>query len=158
MARPLHCASAQMTTGLRGTPDVWSDRFRPSRSRSWAGPTLLFGMMLLAAPGRAAAQATAPSMEDLIGKAERQGTMRVIVELKMDLSGPPTRESIAAAQDLVIQELAGTNHRVLRRFTTIPFLGLEVSADALRRLPGSAHVAGIREDMVLRPQGAPAKP
>jgi hypothetical protein len=115
-------------------------------------------MMLLAAPGRAAAQATPPSMDDLIAKAERQGTLRVIVELKMDLSGPPTRESIAAAQDLVIQELAGTNHRVLRRFTTIPFLGLEVSADALRRLPGSPHVAGIREDMVLRPQGAPAKP
>jgi hypothetical protein len=137
---------------------VWSDHFRPSGSGGWPGPTLLFGMMLLAAPGRAAAQATAPSMEDLIGKAERHGTLRVIVELKIDSSGPPTRESIAAAQDLVTEELAGTSHRVLRRFTTIPFLGLEVSADALRRLPGSAHVAGIREDMVLRPQGAPAKP
>ena len=137
---------------------MWSERFRPSRSSGWPGPTLLFGMMLLAAPGRAAAQATPPSMGDLIAKAERQGTLRVIVELKMDSSGPSTRESIAAAQDLVIQELAGTNHRVLRRFTTIPFLGLEVSADALRRLSGSAHVSRIREDMVLRPQGAPAKP
>jgi hypothetical protein len=52
----------------------------------------------------------------------------------------------------------GTNHRVLRRFTTIPFLGLAVSADALRRLAGSLFVGGIREDTMLRPQGFRATP
>jgi hypothetical protein len=136
---------------------VRSDRFRPLRSGGWPGPTLLFGMMLLAAPGRAAAQATAPSMDDLIAKAERQGTLRVIVELKIDPSGSPSAAAIAEVQDRVLGELAGTNHRVLRRFTTIPFIGLEASADALRRLGGSPSVAGIREDRLRAPlaPGAP---
>jgi hypothetical protein len=92
-------------------------------------------------------------MDELIAKAVRQETLRVIVELKVDSPAPQSREAITEAQDRVLAELAGTNHRVLRRFTTIPFIGLEVSADALRRLAASARVAGIREDMVLRPQG-----
>ena len=53
----------------------------------------------------------------------------------------------------MLQELTGTGHRVLRRFTTIPFMAIEAAPDALRRLAASPHVAGLREDMVLRPQG-----
>jgi hypothetical protein len=112
-------------------------------------------MVLLAGP--AAAQVAVPSTEELIAKAAREGPLRVIVELRAD-SGPPSRESIAAAQDLVLQELAGTSHRVIRRFTTIPFLALEASVDALRRLAASPRVAGVREDQVLRPPRAPATP
>ena len=81
----------------------------------------------------------------------------MIVELKIDRS-PPSREAIAQAQDEVLQELVGTGHRVLRRFTTVPFIGLEVSADALRRLGRSVRVSGIREDRLRAPQrpaGAP---
>ncbi|MCI0549250.1 MAG: hypothetical protein L0027_18445, partial [Candidatus Rokubacteria bacterium] len=91
-------------------------------------------------------------------KATRQGTLRVIVEVVPEGSAPYTREAIAQAQDLVLQELRGTTHRVLRRYATIPFLGLAVSADALGRLAGSLFVAGIREDMVLRPQRSPSSP
>jgi len=90
-------------------------------------------------------------MDDLIAKAERQGTLRVIVELKLDPSGTPDRAAIAEAQDLVVAELSGTNHRVLRRFTTVPFIGLEVSPDALRRLRQSPRVIGIREDRLRAP-------
>jgi hypothetical protein len=115
-------------------------------------------MVLLAVPTPASAQAATPSIEDLIAKAAREGSLRVIVELRTDPSGPSTRESIVAAQDLVIQELAGTGYRVLRRFTTIPFLGLAVSADALRRLARSPRVGRITEDMVLQPQGVPSSP
>jgi len=113
---------------------------------AWPSPALLFGLVLLAGP--TAAQVIPPSIDDLIAKATREGSLRVIVELKTDPS--PTREAIAAAQDLVLQELAGTRHRVLRRFTTIPFIALEASADTLQRLAGSLFVGGIREDRPLR--------
>jgi hypothetical protein len=136
------------------------------RSNSWSprdrrrfGPAILFGITLLTGAAAAHAQvATPPTIDELAAKAARQGPLRVIVELKLDPPGPPTREAIARAQDQVLQELAGTDHRVLRRFTAIPFMGIEMSENALRRLGGSAHVAGVREDMVLRPQGPARTP
>ena len=133
---------------------MWS-----SGDRCRLGMAVLLGIALLVEAGTAAAQAAVPStIDDLIAKATRQGSLRVIVEVKIDASGPPTLETIAQAQDRVLQELAGTTHRVLRRFTTIPFIGMETSADSLRRLGASAHVAGVREDMVLRPQGSGGTP
>jgi hypothetical protein len=137
---------------------MWGDRARTPKTGAWPGPALLFGLMLLAAPGRTAAEVTAPALEELITNATRQGTLRVIVELKIDPPRPPSREAIAEAQDGLLAELAGTRHRVIRRFTTVPFIALEVSADALRRLAGSLRVTGIREDQVSRPQSAPATP
>jgi len=115
-------------------------------------------MMLLAAPGRAAAQVTAPTIDELVAKAERQGTLRVIVQLKVDSTGLPTGAAITDTQDRLLAELGGTSHRLIRRFSTVPFIALEVSADALRRLAASSRVSGISEDTVLRPQGAPATP
>jgi hypothetical protein len=115
-------------------------------------------MLLLAAPGPTAGQVTVPTIDELIAKAERQGTLRVIVELTLDSTASPTGATIADAQDRLLAELGGTSHRLIRRFSTVPFIALEVSADALRRLAGSPRVAGIREDQVLRPQGAPGTP
>ena len=137
---------------------------RPSGQRKAPGQLsglgLWLGMILLLLAGRttAAAQTAPPTYDELLAKAARQGTLRVIVEVLPDGPAPPTREAIAHAQDRVLQELAGTDHRVLRRYATIPFLGLAVSADALRRLAGSLFVGGIREDMVLRPQRSPGSP
>ena len=82
----------------------------------------------------------------------------MVVELKIDPPGRWSREAITQAQDRVLWELAGTSHRLLRRFTTIPFVGMEVTADALTRLGASAYVAGVREDMALRPQGSRKTP
>jgi hypothetical protein len=106
----------------------------------------------------AGAQGPSPTYDELFAKAARQGTLRVIVEVLPEGSAPYTREAITQAQDRVLQELAGTSHRVLRRFSTIPFLGLAVSSEALRRLAGSLFVGGIREDTMLRPQGFRATP
>lgn len=139
--------------------DGQGDRLSSSSVGLPLGLALLLGIAVLTGAGTAAAQTTPPpTIEELVAKATRQGTLRVIVELKIDPPGPPSPEAIGQAQDHVLQELAGTSHRVLRRFTTIPFMGLVVSADALRRLGGSAHVASVREDKVLRPQGSPASP
>lgn len=106
----------------------------------------------------AAAQAAPTPVEELIGRATRDGTVRVIVEVRPDAGTPPTPDAIRAAQDRVLQELAGVDHRVLRRYRTIPFLTLAASADALRRLAASPWVAGIREDLVRRPQGSTGSP
>ena len=129
---------------------------RPPSPR--VGLALLLGITLLTGAETGAAQTFPPTIEELVAKATRQGPLRVIVELKIDPPGPPSREGIAQAQDQVLQELAGTSHRVLRRFATVPFIGLEASADALRRLGGSAHVAGIREDRLRAPQGPAGTP
>jgi hypothetical protein len=120
----------------------------------------VLGVILLAAGWTATAAQTLPSMtiDDLIAKATRPGTLRVIVEIRVDPSGPPSREAVAQEQDRLLQELSGTGHRVLRRFATIPFISLEVAPDALRRLATSIHVAGVREDMVRQPQDAPRTP
>lgn len=106
----------------------------------------------------ASAQPASPGFDELLDKAARQGSVRVIVELRVDEPAPVSAEAIGRAQDLVLRDLAGADHRVLRRFSTIPFLGLEVSPEALRRLAASAVVVGIREDRILRPQGGTGSP
>jgi hypothetical protein len=123
-----------------------------------SGWAILIGLVLIIVSRTTGAQTSPPAYDELFAKAARQGTLRVIVEVLPEGSAPYTREAITQAQDRVLQELVGTNHRVLRRFTTIPFLGLAVSADALRRLAGSLFVGGIREDTMLRPQGFRATP
>lgn len=121
-----------------------------------AAPALLIA--LLAGAWSVSAQTPQPSIDELVAKAARQGSLRVVVELRIDAPGPPSREAIAQTQDLVLQELAGTSHRVIGRFATIPFLGLIVSAEALQRLAGSLFVAGIREDLVMRLPGPRPSP
>jgi hypothetical protein len=134
---------------VRGSASVRTARRRRAAS-IWPARSLLVGIALLRAVEAGSAQTAPPTYDELIAKAARQGTLRVIVEVLPDGPAPPTREAIAQAQERVIQELSGTEHRVLRRFATIPFLGLLVSPEALRRLTGSLFVAGIREDIVLR--------
>lgn len=116
-----------------------------------AGGAPALVIALLTGAWSVSAQTPQPSIDELVAKAARQGSLRVVVELRIDAPGPPSREAIAQAQDLVLQELAGTYYRVLRQFTTIPFLGLEVSADALRTLAVSGGVVGVREDKLRAP-------
>jgi hypothetical protein len=82
----------------------------------------------------------------LLARAETEGSVRVIVELSVEPN------SIGSAQDLVVQSLQGTRHRVTRRYQMVPLLGLEVSPEALRRLARLPAVRNIQEDQVLTPQ------
>ena len=141
-----------------GRPGPAASRERGRKPGSPSVLVLALGIVLLAPSPIRASQAPPSGLDDLIDKATRQGALRVIVEVLPEGPAPHSREAIAKAQDLVIQELGGTTHRILRRYTTIPFMGLAVSADALRRLGGSLYVGSIREDTLLRPQGSPASP
>ena len=134
---PLEAAEQWLAPGACPIP-AWS-----LRGVSFVLATVL---LMVAGAGAAPAQIDPPSIDELVAKAARQGTLRVIVEVLPDGSAPYTSEAIAQAQDRVLQELAGTSHRVIRRYATIPFLGLTVSVDALRRLAGSRSVGGLRED------------
>ena len=101
-------------------------------------------------------------------KASAEGAVRVIVQLRAsalpegELSGAEAvasqRRAIASAQSAVLTELAGTSHRVIRTFETIPFLALDVSPGALQALEGSALVVGMEEDRLDSPQRTPNRP
>ena len=82
---------------------------------------------------------------DLLQKAWNEGTVRVIVELGGVNADPRVRllsqAAVAAQRGRIASDraalraaLTGLRHRVLREFTTIPYVGLEVDYDALRVL------------------------
>ncbi|MCH7746348.1 MAG: S8 family serine peptidase [Chloroflexi bacterium] len=58
------------------------------------------------------------------------------------------RQSIQTAQSAVLSELAATNFNVTARFTTIPFLALEVSGEGLAALESSNLIVDIQEDRI----------
>lgn len=85
-------------------------------------------------------------------KAQTEGAARVIVQLDVVIQPEGNldstravlaqRQAIATTQSQVLAELAGTSHRLVRQFETIPFLALEVALDALAALERSAWVGG----------------
>lgn len=106
--------------------------------------------------------------QELYRKASSLGSVRVIVHLRVDARsegefGRPEaaasqQQAIAAAQALILRELAGTGYRVVRTYETIPFLALDVSLGALQALDESALVVGVEEDRLASPQHTPDHP
>ncbi len=110
-------------------------------------------------------------------QAESLGAARVLVELALgepfaaDAAGAAPAvdfrdeaqeaayvAAIAAAQDALMAELAGTQATAVRRYQTLPLLGLEVGTDALYRLPTLASVQNIWADEWLEPALADSVP
>ncbi|MBI4381269.1 MAG: S8 family serine peptidase, partial [candidate division NC10 bacterium] len=94
--------------------------------------------------------------EALYDKAAREGSVRVIVqfrattfpegELESAHAVASQRQGIAAMRGAALAELAGTSHRTIREFATIPFVALEVAPDAIAALEASPYVVGVEED------------
>jgi subtilisin len=105
---------------------------------------------------------------ELTQKMQAEGIVRVIVRLDVQISPEGTldslqtvevqRTAIVFAQSLLLAELAGTRHRVTRRFRTIPFLAMEVERDALAVLETSSFVLGVSEDFLNAPFLAQSAP
>ncbi len=124
---------------------------------------LLFILALLLLTQGHPAPIVAQSGKDvsaLVAQAQAQGHARVIVgvrvtyqpEGRLDARAIQTqRASIAQAQNALLNQLAAHNVRVTRRFTTIPYLALEVNANALNALATAANVTSIREDKPRKP-------
>jgi hypothetical protein len=125
-------------------------------------------LWLLAAQGCATAPTTSASaeVEPAVRSQASAGPVRVLVELRLtggfvpegEMTGPSgtrrQREDIARLQQTLVARLAGTRFRVVRRFETVPWIALEIHADALAALEGMPDVvARVREDSLSAPSG-----
>ena len=91
---------------------------------------------------------------ELRGALNRSPT-RVLVELRMPSNfdtGSASGSAIAFAQREVLSRLPPSHFSVIRRFETVPFLALEIDAEALRALENmGALVMRIVPDRPLAP-------
>src|SRR5262245_25624474 len=98
--------------------------------------------------------------EEIWQKARTTGVVDVIVNLNVPWKSlgyltPAERyalqDAIAAAQDKMLAELAGTKSRLISRFAYIPGLALEVGPDALAVLEKSNLVKTVEQSTGDRP-------
>lgn len=97
--------------------------------------------------------------EVLIDKARREGPQRIIVGLdsaflpegKLPYTAAVIqRQGISDRQSALMARLAGFNAKEQRRFKYIPFILLEVDADAIERLASLPMVRSLQEDVAER--------
>ncbi|HET9212801.1 MAG TPA: S8 family serine peptidase [Thermoanaerobaculia bacterium] len=124
--------------------------------------TLYFGASSPQSAQAAATQppSSRPPVATALREKARRDKVRVIVELTTPF-GPEgaltaaqataQRQGISGLQDTVLRKLAGQKVAMLGRYRHIPFLALEVDADALDLLSRLPQVAGIQEDYFQKP-------
>jgi subtilisin len=108
---------------------------------------------------RRSAEMTA-AFRSLIAKAETDGTVRIIVKLRTDFQPEGTmsiqavqsqRNTIAEVGDVLLARMTTFNVQGVKRFKTVPYIGMLVDADSLRYLENSADASNITEDLPLPP-------
>ena len=96
-----------------------------------------------------------PSASHLLQKAEREGSVRVIVRLRtdfvpegrLDRTGvADQRDEIESAQARLQENLQGAGYQTLREYQTIPYIALNVSPRALQAIQRSPLATDIVED------------
>ena len=125
---------------------------------------LLAGTFWLASTAITWASDGTPMIDPGVRAAVNQGAARVLVELQVaDGTRPeaelPTAEAvtrqraaIAAAQQAVVSRLVATRFSVLRQYTVVPMMALEIGADALAVLERAGNlVTRIRLDSTRMP-------
>jgi hypothetical protein len=94
-----------------------------------------------------------PVIDPEVRAAVARGPVRVIVEIR--LPDPSTadpgvqsmrEQAIVTVRQAILTRLSGTLHRLVRQYTTIPLLALEIGPDALLALETMG-------DLVVRVQG-----
>ena len=116
----------------------------------------VFGFVLSTAPlglfalAHASASLPALMIDPEIRREVSAGRSRVLVELRVESTDPG---AITAAQDRVLRNLPETHATLIRRYTSVPLLALDVDAEGLRVLERLTDaVVQIRADGVKRPQ------
>ena len=101
--------------------------------------------------------------EALRNRVRDDGTVRVLVELRLERGAfvsegrldrarvAAQRRDIADKQTNVLARLSSKEHRVARRFSTVPFIALEIGSDALRELEDSRGLVNrvIEDDIAV---------
>lgn len=108
------------------------------------------------------------NFSNLIGKAERDGTVKVIIGFQLDDYKPDSelgsfaqvkqRSDIKRKQASLLNSLSNFNVVNAKQFDYIPFLAIEISADALVSLRNYPEITSIQEDekqYPLLPQSIP---
>ncbi|CAG0947431.1 partial Minor extracellular protease vpr, partial [Anaerolineae bacterium] len=130
---------------------------RSVRSLFILGLVLFLFVIVQVQPG--AAQ-PAKEVGALLAQAQAQGSTRVIVGLRggFQLDGRLARTAaesqriaIAQAQDALLNQMATQNVQFARKFEFMPYLVMEVDANALAFLASSPSVASIVEDKPRAP-------
>jgi subtilisin len=120
---------------------------------------ILAASIAMAAPSQVFAQLVPPELSQ---KALVEGRVRVIVHLAVPMTpeGLLTdsaavqgqRQGIANAQNAVLGALAGTSHRMIHRYETLPFMALEVGSGALAILNSlGSLITRVEEDTLAAP-------
>ncbi len=108
----------------------------------------------------AARQAPASDFAALKAKAAAKGNVRVIVGLKTKFTAEgglgaaaarAQHARIASAGKAVTSALAGTKHKLVHKYSTVPYVALELSANAVEKLRQSGAAASIEEDTLAKP-------
>jgi subtilisin family serine protease len=137
---------------------------RGSRLGSLVVFALLVGLGSMALPPETSAAPGGLVPQRVEDGVQRDGVARVIVELRLPQGAhvpegrlanlaarAAQRQGIATTGAQLLTRLQGTNHRVLHRYETIPFVALEIGPDALRELAASGlQVTRVIEDGVKR--------
>ncbi|MCH7923324.1 MAG: S8 family serine peptidase [Nitrospinae bacterium] len=145
------------------------NRSRYPGGRSFLGflgvGALVCASMLMVAAQSASAQARKPEAAEalaaLLDKAEREGTVRVIVRLMVaaqpqgDLKDPDViqalRGIVAAAQTSLLARMSGLNITNVKRMQYTPFIAMDVDEEALRYLLSDPEVVSVQEDKFVPP-------
>lgn len=91
----------------------------------------------------------------LIARMVAGGSARVIVELNLTGGKDVPSDKIAEAQDQLLRELSDYRYTLVRRYSSLPMLALEVRRDALDYLISTPQVKSISSDSLMRPLGSP---
>jgi hypothetical protein len=105
------------------------------------------------------ARAETPVIDPEVRAAVARGPARVLVELRLpDPSaaspgvGSARGPAVATAREAVLKRLSGTVYRLVRQYTSIPLLALEIGPDALRALEAMGDlVVRVRAEQVRAP-------
>ncbi|MBN1312688.1 MAG: S8 family serine peptidase, partial [Anaerolineae bacterium] len=101
-----------------------------------------------------------PNIDELVATANDQGSVRVIVGLNMafqppgylsDSAAEAQEISIAHMQNQLLAELSEYDVEVIAAYKSIPYIALNVDAQALEQIRVSPYVKGIDEDIIMKP-------
>ena len=118
------------------------------RVRTGAAVAMLLVGLIGGVP--ATGQTTAVVSRELLDLALARGSLRVVVQMKVD----PWADAltIRTAKQALWVDLTGTTYRVVRDLPDFPAVVLEASPETLGALAASPRVAHVSEDLARLPQ------